>query len=141
MTKSATETAAETATRIAKATHTAALLLYAAGVGALSLMDATVKQVAWRYPTIEVGFLRYLTGTIVIGLIVVWMRPGWPSRQMIFVNGIRSVLTSALALTFFFSLTALPLAEAVALTFLSPAFLALFGAWLLKEPLSPTWKP
>lgn len=133
----ALESEAQVATRVAKATHTTALLLYTAGVGFLSVMDATVKQVASRYPVAEVSFLRFATGTVVIAVIVAWIRPGWPSRQMISVNAIRSLLTVATSLTFFFALTALPLAETVALSFLSPAFLALFGAWLLKERLSP----
>jgi drug/metabolite transporter (DMT)-like permease len=137
MTSPALETDAQAATRVAKATQTMALLLYFAGVGCLSLMDATVKQVASKYPLAEVSFLRFAAGTIVIGLIVAWIRPHWPSREMISVNAIRSVLTVATSLTFFFALTALPLAETVALSFLSPAFLALFGAWLLKERLSP----
>jgi len=128
---------AQAGTRATRATHTTALLLYFAGVGCLSLMDASVKLVATRYPVAEVSLLRFLFGTIVIGLIVAWMRPGWPSLDMMKINGLRSILTSVLSLTFFFSLTALPLAEAVALSFLSPAFLALFGAWILKERLSP----
>ena len=136
MTTPALETEVQVASRLAKATHTTALLLYFCGVGCLSIMDATVKQVAPRYSTFEVSFLRFVAGTIVIAVIVAWLRPGWPSREMISVNGIRSVLTVLTSLTFFFALTALPLAETVALTFLTPAFLALFGAWLLKERLS-----
>lgn len=117
--------------------HLAALLFYLAGVALLAVMDATIKDVATRYPTVEVAFLRYIAGLFVIGAVVAWLRPGWPSRELIVVNGLRSVLAALLAVTFFFSLSALPLAEAVALSFLSPTFLALFGAWLLKEHLSP----
>ena len=120
-----------------KPDHVSALLFYLAGVALLSFMDALIKHVAGRYPTPEVGFMRNASGLAVIGLICVVLRPGWPTREMLVVNGMRSVLTAVLALTFFFSLYALPLAEAVALSFLSPTFLALFGAWLLKERLSP----
>ena len=117
--------------------HKAALVYYLAGVGLLALMDATIKDVATRYPTFEVAFLRYVAGLFVIGAVVAWLRPGWPSRELLVANGIRSGLGALLAVTFFFSLSALPLAEAVALSFLSPIFLALLGAWLLKENLSP----
>ena len=137
MSTPALESEALAAQRTEKATHTTALLLYVAGVGCLSVMDAVVKHVASRYSTPEVSFLRFATGTVVIGLIVAWMRPGWPSAEMLRVNGIRSILTVLTSLTFFFALTALPLAETVALSFLTPAFLALFGARLLKERLSP----
>lgn len=117
--------------------HTQAALYYIAAVALFSIMDATVKDIAFRYPTVEVAFLRYFTGLIVIMLIIAVLRPGWPRREMVLVNGLRSSLTCLTALTFFFSLTALPLAEAVSLTFLSPCFLAVFGAWFLKERLSP----
>lgn len=117
--------------------HGAALLYYLGGVGLLSLLDATIKDVASRYPTFEVAFLRYALSIVLIGAIAAWLRPGWPSRELIGANMLRSAIMAALSITFFFSLTALPLAEAVALSFLSPAFLALFGAWLLKEKLNP----
>lgn len=117
--------------------HKIGLLFYLGGVSLLSVMDATIKDVAARYPTFEVAFLRYTAGLVVIGAVVGWVRPGWPSRELIVVNSIRSVLGAVLAVTFFFALSALPLAETIALSFLSPTFLALFGAWLLKEHLSP----
>jgi len=116
--------------------HRAALFYYMAGVGLLSLLDACIKDVATRYPTFEVAFLRYSAGVFVIGAVVAYVRPGWPSRQLIVVNGIRSGLAALLAVTFFFSLSALPLAEAVALSFISPAFMALFGTLILKEALA-----
>ena len=115
----------------------AALLFYIAGVGMLAVMDATVKDVAGRYPTFEVAFLRYLAGLAVIGVVVAWARPGWPSRELIVANGLRSILGAVMAVTFFFALSVLPLAETVALTFLSPAFLAIFGGVFLHEKLSP----
>jgi len=117
--------------------HGAALLYYLGGVSLLSLLDATIKDVAQRYPTFEVAFLRYAISIGLIAAVAVWMRPGWPSRELISANMLRSAIMAVLSVTFFFALTTLPLAEVVALSFLSPAFLALFGAWLLKEKLSP----
>ena len=43
-----------------------ALLYYLAGVALLAFMDATVKDVAGRYPTAEVGFMRNASGLLVI---------------------------------------------------------------------------
>jgi S-adenosylmethionine uptake transporter len=112
--------------------------LYATGVGVLSIMDALIKAVAVRYPTPEIAFARYAFGLLAIAMILAVLRPGWPSRQAIVVNGIRSVISAGVVLTFFYALSVLPLADTVALSFLSPLFLALFGSWLLGERLTPT---
>jgi S-adenosylmethionine uptake transporter len=60
-------------------------------------------------------------------------RPGWPSRESIRINGVRSLLAVAMSLCFFYALKTLPLGDAIALSFLSPTFLALFGGWFLGE--------
>jgi len=117
--------------------HRAALLYYLAGIGLLCLMDATAKDLVSRYATLEVAFLRYVAGLVVIAAVVAWQRPGWPSKKLIKANLLRSGVMALLSITFFFALSALPLAETVALSFLSPTFLALFGAWLLRERLNP----
>ncbi len=69
-----------------------------------------------------------------LGLVAV-LRPGRPSAETLRTNGIRAVLVVATALCFFHGLSALPLAEALALSFLSPVFIALFAAGFLREPV------
>ena len=68
-------------------------------------------------------------------MLVIVTRPGWPSREAIFYNSTRSVLVVVTATSFFFALSQLPLADTIALSFLSPMFLAVFGALFLKERL------
>ena len=60
-------------------------------------------------------------------------RPGRPSRETVIANAGRAALAVVTATTFFFALGQLPLAEALVLTFLSPMFVALFGALMLGE--------
>lgn len=109
----------------------------ALGIALLSIMDATIKGLSARYAVVEIAFARYAFGTLVIGLVLWRVRPGWPTREAVRTNGVRALLVVATALTFFYGLSALPLAEALALSFLSPIFIALFAALTLREPLRP----
>jgi S-adenosylmethionine uptake transporter len=104
-----------------------------AGEGLLTLMDALVKSLTPRYPTLEIAFLRFAMGSIWAVLAVVWMRPGWPSRETFAYNGMRSILIVITATSFFFALAHLPLADALAVAFLSPLFMALFARLFLNE--------
>lgn len=112
-------------------------MLAVAGIGLLSLMDSLIKDMSGRFHTFEIAFLRYLLGVIFAGLVVAVIRPGWPTRAALIINGSRSFIVAITATCFFYALSTLPQAEAVALSFLSPIFLALFGIVLLKEKPNP----
>ncbi len=103
------------------------------GIGLLSIMDAVIKEVAARYPVFEIAFLRFACGTLIMMALVSFTRPGWPSRETIVANAMRSVLVVVTATTFFYALGRLPLAETLALSFLAPVFIALLGMLILGE--------
>jgi len=114
-----------------------AILLAALGIGLLSLMDATIKGLSDRYGVTGIAFARYAVGTLAMAAVLAVLRPGWPSAETWRTNGLRAVLVVATALCFFHGLSVLPLAEALALSFLSPIFIALFAALLLRERVRP----
>ena len=114
--------------------HRAALLAIAADL-VLAIMDGLVKGVAGRYPILEVTFLRFACGSLFAALMVAAVRPGWPSPETVRYNALRSVLVVFTAGSFFYALSVLPFAETVALSFLSPVFMVLFSALLLKESI------
>ncbi|WP_445501429.1 DMT family transporter [Microvirga sp. G4-2] len=109
----------------------------AAGIAVLSVMDAVIKGMSAYYPTFQVAFLRFICGTIVATGVVAVMRPGWPSRETVQANVLRSVTAVVTAVSFFYALGQLPLAETLVLSFLSPMFIALFGLLMLKERVDP----
>ena len=111
------------------------VLLAVAAEGLLTLMDALIKQLSARYPTFEIAFLRYAFGMIGAVVYALWMRPGWPTREATTYNGLRALLIVVTATSFFFALGRLPLADAIAMSFISPALTALLGAMLLGERL------
>lgn len=105
----------------------------AAGIAVLSVMDAVIKGMSAYYPTFQVAFLRFACGTLVASGVLAVMRPGWPSRETVVANMMRSVIAVVTAVSFFYALGQLPLAETLVLSFLSPMFIALFGLLMLKE--------
>lgn len=105
------------------------------GIGVLSGMDALIKVVGARYPTFQLVFLRFSLGFIVAAAVWLWMRPSRPTREAVKINMLRGFIGLATATGFFYALQTLPLAETIAFSFLSPLFLAGFGALLLGEKL------
>jgi len=100
-----------------------------------AMLDGTIKSVAQRYHVLEVAFLRFLFGALIASALVAWVRPGWPSTETIKYNMLRSVLVVVTATSFFYALSVLGFAETVALSFLSPIFVVVFGALLLGETI------
>ena len=109
------------------------IVLVVVADGLLSLMDAIIKMLTARYPTFQIVWLRFAFGLIGAAALLAIMRPGWPGRDTIVFNATRSLLVVVVATTFFFALSVLPLAEAIALSFVSPLFMVLFGVLLLGE--------
>jgi drug/metabolite transporter (DMT)-like permease len=103
------------------------------GIGLLTAMDGVVKELMLTLPFAQAVCLRFAMGSVVALAVVAMVHPPRPSRASISANLWRVPLVVATASTFFFSVKELPLAEAIALSFLSPLFVALFGLLLLKE--------
>jgi drug/metabolite transporter (DMT)-like permease len=112
---------------------TRVVLLAVAAEGLLTLMDALIKALSARYPVLQIAFLRFGFGLIGAALYAAWSRPGLPTREALLYNGVRALIIVVTAVTFFFALARLPLADAIALSFISPVLTALFGVALLGE--------
>jgi S-adenosylmethionine uptake transporter len=106
------------------------------GVFVLSCLDATMKIVSAAYPIGQVVGLRYATGSIVAVIVYLAMRGGAPSVDAIKRNLLRAAVVLCTATTFFTAIARLPLAQAIALTFMAPLLMALLGRLILKEPIA-----
>jgi S-adenosylmethionine uptake transporter len=111
------------------------VVLAVAAEGLMTLMDALIKLLSARYPALQIAFLRFGFGLIGAAVYAAWSRPGWPTREAVLYNGMRAVIIVVTATTFFFALARLPLADAIALSFIAPVLIALFGVTLLGERL------
>lgn len=108
----------------------------AAGIAVFSSMDAVMKLLVRAIGTYDALWWRTLAGVALTGLIHLPGRPRWPSRASMRVHVIRGLVSAVMALTFFWGLARVPMAQAIALSFIAP-LLALFGAaFLLKERIT-----
>ena len=98
-------------------------------------MDATIKWLAQSNHVLLVAFGRYLFGTLFS--LIIWWRAGHPviTAEMWRAHGLRGFVIAICAVAFFWSLSVLPLAEAVALSFIYPLLAPFVAAVILKEHL------
>jgi drug/metabolite transporter (DMT)-like permease len=106
------------------------------GIALLSVMDALIKELVGGLPVVEVAFLRYVAGSVLMSGVAAVTRPGVPRRDTVIANALRAVLVVVTAVAFFHALGVLPLAETLALSFVSPLFTAVLAVLLLRERLS-----
>lgn len=107
----------------------------ALGIALLTLMDAVVKAQMQQHPFIVALFMRFAMGGLCALVVLALARPAFPSRASLIGNTIRIPVVVLTAGSFFYSLSVLPLAETLTLSFLAPVFVALLGALILKERL------
>lgn len=100
-------------------------------------MDATIKHLSQIYPVLLVAFGRYLFGALFSS--VIWWRAGHPqiNAEMWRAHGLRGFVIATCAVAFFWSLSVLPLAEAVTLSFIYPLLAPFVAALILKERVRP----
>nr|WP_063977992.1 DMT family transporter [Caballeronia udeis] len=103
------------------------------GIGMFCITDVLVKLESASYSVFQIAFVRYLFGTA--GSFAFWTfrRPRQRHCRSILANSVRSVLVASTTIMFSFSLSTLPLADAVALSFLSPFFIIILGNLVLEE--------
>lgn len=105
-----------------------------------AVMDALIKHVAAIYPTVQIVTLRFACGVPFALALGWWLELRLPGPAAWRAHGLRGLLTVATGLQFFYALAILPLAQAIALFFLAPLFLALLAALILREPIrGSTW--
>ena len=103
------------------------------GIALLTVMDAVVKAQMQEHPFIVALFMRFAMGGLCALAVLAIVRPPTPTRASLIGNSIRVPVVVVTAGSFFYSLSVLPLAEALTLAFLAPVFVALLGALMLKE--------
>ena len=131
----------ESARRTAAHIPLAAILLIVGAVGCFTLLDATVKHLAARYPVPLLVWARYLVQAVAM---VLWLAPTMgmrlvrtpqPALQLA-----RGTILLASSVCFVNALRLLPLAEATAINYTTPTLVILLSVVVLKERMTrPRW--
>ena len=108
-----------------------------AGVACLSLMDAFMKGAALAIGAFSAAWLRSVLGTAIAAPL--WLARGgtWPKPDVMRIHLLRGVVSAFMALSFFYALTKLPIAEAIAISFIAPLIALYLARLWLKEIIRP----
>ncbi len=106
-------------------------------VGFLSLMDALMKGASLATGVYTASLLRSLIAAAMVAPF--WLASGfvWPRGRVMRLHLERGIVSAVMALTFFYALTELPIAEAIALSFCAPLIALYLARILLRETIHP----
>ena len=107
-----------------------------AGVALFSLMDALMKGAALAIGAYSALLVRSAVGVLIAGPLWLASRGGWPARRVVGLHLLRGLVGAAMAFTFFWGLARLPLAEAIALSFVAPLAALYLAAVVLGETIA-----
>lgn len=110
-------------------------MVAAAGIGTFSLMDAAMKDLALSIGAYNAVMWRNSVGALLMGVLFVGTRQKWPPVHLLKMHLWRSIVVAVMAVSFFWSLTKLPLAEAIGLSFIAPVIALYLAAVMLKETI------
>ena len=106
-------------------------------VAVLSVMDAVMKHLVLAIGIIAVSMWRAVANMAISAAIYLPRRQAWPSRTTLRIHIARGVLVTVLAFLFFWGIGRVPLAQAIALTFIGPLIALLLAAIFLREKIGP----
>lgn len=103
------------------------------GIATYSLMDVLMKGLAIELGVYNAMLWRTSIALLFAGVLFIGQRGGWPGKSIIRLHVWRGVVTALMAFLFFWGLVYVPLAEAIALSFIAPLIALYLAAALLKE--------
>lgn len=107
------------------------------GIGVFSLMDAFMKSASMAAGAYSALLVRSVLGVLLVGPAWWISARKWPERSVLRLHLRRGVVIAGMALSFFFALVRLPLAEAIAMSFIAPLIALYLAALLLGEKIQP----
>lgn len=111
------------------------LLAAMTGVAVFALMDAAMKRASLAAGVYNAMLFRSLIGTVL--LLPLWRfdprHSGWPAAVVLRLHGRRAAVVAVMALLYFWGLERLPLAEAIAISFIAPLIALYLAAVMLGE--------
>lgn len=112
-----------------------AFLAALAAVGTLSIMDAVMKHLVLAIGIFAVSVWRATANLIVGSALYLPRRGSWPSNAVMRVHVFRGIIVTVMAFLFFWGIGRIPLAQAIALTFIAPLIALLLASAFLHEKI------
>ncbi|MBB6124407.1 DMT family transporter [Sphingobium subterraneum] len=116
----------------------AAVASCAAGVALFSCMDVLMKHLSIEIGAYSALIWRSMVASTVSGGIMLGSRGTWPTPAVLRLHILRGVIIAGMAWLFFWALARLPLAEAIALSFIAPIIALFLAALMLGERIRPS---
>jgi S-adenosylmethionine uptake transporter len=108
-------------------------LVAALGIALFCVMDTLMKGMVLAFGVYNAMLWRSLVGVGIGGSLYALSGRGWPTRDVVRLHLWRGVVVAGMALLWFWSLGHLPLAEAIALSFIAPLIALYLAAVMLGE--------
>jgi S-adenosylmethionine uptake transporter len=112
-----------------------AILVATLAIAAYSAMDAVMKALTLDIGVYNAMLWRMAVASVISGALWLGLRSPMPSRAALRIHLIRGVMSSLMAILFFWGLARVPLAQGVALAFVAPLIALYLAALVLKETI------
>lgn len=106
-------------------------------VALLSIMDAVMKHLVIAIGIVAVSVWRSLANLGLSAALYLPRRLPWPDRTTLGIHVARGVLGTIMAFLFFWGIGRVPLAQAIALTFIAPLIALVLASFFLNEQIGP----
>lgn len=112
-----------------------AILVATLAIAAYSAMDAVMKALTLDIGVYNAMLWRMAVASVISGALWLALRSPKPSRAGLRIHVIRGIMSSLMAILFFWGLARVPLAQGVALAFVAPLIALYLAALVLKETI------
>jgi S-adenosylmethionine uptake transporter len=106
-----------------------------AGIALFSIMDMVMKALTLAIGTFPKLMWRSLIGILLAAIPFLVTRNPWPRGVALRLHLLRGTMMVPMAIFYFWGLARVPMAQAVALTFIAPLLALVLAAAILKEPI------
>jgi len=106
-----------------------------AAVGVLSIMDAVMKGLVIAIGIVAISVWRSIANFLISAALYLPTRERWPTRPTLRIHIVRGVVVTVMAVMFFWGIGRIPLAQAIALTFIAPLIALLLATFFLNEQI------
>lgn len=106
------------------------------GIALYAVMDAVMKGLVLAMGAYVALFWRFVAGVAIVWPVYLLRRTGWPRRAVLRVHFARSAIVAIMGFAFFWGIARVPLAEAIAVSFIAPLIALALAALFLGERIA-----